>query len=153
MVKKMLDTVCIYSPLVVSLSLTRKVPLLLSKLKRRRSESLRVIFPRYHLKRDRDKKGRWPWCTNNNIMCSTKGIPLEFTSRDTLKTFNSLQDSNIYVWVMRMTLWHLLYGARWHTLSFLPFLQSQSEMTGKARVEKWVIIGFKKSNSVGDNYV
>lgn len=36
-------------PLVVSLSLTRKVPRLFCRFKRSRSESRRVIFPKYHL--------------------------------------------------------------------------------------------------------
>lgn len=34
------------------------------------------------------------------------------------------------------------------SLWFLPLLQSQSEMTGKARVEKWVITGFQRSACV-----
>lgn len=42
-------------PLVVSLSLTRKVPLLFSKLSSSLSESRRVILPKYHLVRLRQK--------------------------------------------------------------------------------------------------
>lgn len=46
------------SPLVVSLSLTKKVPRLFCKFKRSLSESRRVIFPKYHLPK---------WATENEI--------------------------------------------------------------------------------------
>lgn len=42
--------------MVVSLSRTRKVPLLFSKLSSNLSESRRVIFPKYHLMEAREKK-------------------------------------------------------------------------------------------------
>lgn len=56
-------------PLVVSLSLTRKVPRLFCKFKRSLSESRRVIFPKYHLPK---------WATENEI---SKTLPLSVWSR------------------------------------------------------------------------
>ena len=44
------------SPLVVSLSLTRKVPRLFCRFRRSLSESRRVIFPKYHLPERATKK-------------------------------------------------------------------------------------------------
>lgn len=51
------------SPLVVSLSLTRKVPRLFCRFRRSLSESRRVIFPKYHLPK---------WATENQCGAATE---------------------------------------------------------------------------------
>lgn len=51
------------SPLVVSLSLTRKVPRLFCRFRRSLSESRRVIFPKYHLPK---------WATENQCRAATE---------------------------------------------------------------------------------
>lgn len=86
------DTNIIFlSPLVVSLSLTKKVPRLFCRFKRSLSESRRVIFPKYHLPK---------WATQNKI--SQKGLHVWRRQAKTAQAETSLlylcenSASNIY---------------------------------------------------------